>query len=168
MKTHFKKRLPNLRFDAIRCQQLAHRLWKCKIPLLPQVLSVFILLFWKCSLPHTVPVGRGSRIAYFQPGVVVHPRAVIGQDVEIHGGVVIGGRKEGVFGVPRIGDNVRIYSGAKILGDVVIGDGCVIAANAVVVEDMPPHTIAVPPKAEIYPKTVIRKRPDLKTVESVQ
>jgi serine O-acetyltransferase len=139
------------RFDAIACQRLAHRVWRSKIPLLPRLIDIFVLLFWKCSIPHTVPIGAGTRIAYFQPGVVIHRRAVLGRNVELHGGVVIGGRKEGVPGVPRIGNNVQIYSGAKILGDIEIGDGCIIAANAVVIEDMAPRAIAIPPKAQIHP-----------------
>jgi serine O-acetyltransferase len=140
------------RFDAIACQRLAHILWRWRVPLLPKLLDAFVIVFWKCSLPHTVAIGKGSRIAYYQPGVVVHRRCVIGENVELHGGVVIGGRKDGVLGVPRIGNNVCIYSGAKILGDITIGDNCVIAANAVVIEDMPPGAMALPPRAQIYPR----------------
>ena len=141
-----------LRFDAIACQRLAYGLWRRRIPVLPRLIDAFVLLFWKCSIPHTIPIGPGTRVAYFQPGIVIHRRATIGRNVELHGGVVIGGRKENVRGVPQIGDNVRIYAGAKILGDIAIGEGCVIAANAVVIEDMPPGAIALPPKAQIYPR----------------
>ena len=137
------------RFDAIACQRIAHALWRRKIPLVPRLIDAFVLLFWKCSIPHTVPIGSGTRIAYYQPGVVIHRRCVIGRNVELHGGVVIGGRKEGVYGVPRIGNEVKIYSGAKVLGDIQIGDGCVIAAGAVVIDSMPPGAVAVPPRAQI-------------------
>ncbi len=40
-------------------------------------------------------------------------------------------------GVPRIGNNVYIGCGAKILGDIIIGDNCIIGANAVVIKDVP-------------------------------
>jgi serine O-acetyltransferase len=137
------------RCDAIACQRVAHWLWRRKIPLVPRLIDVFLLIFWKCSIPRTVAIGAGTRIAYFQPGVVIHRRCVIGRNVELHGGVVIGGRREDTWGVPRIGDHVKIYSGAKILGDLEIGDGCVIAANAVVIESMPPGSIALPSRAQI-------------------
>lgn len=42
---------------------------------------------------------------------------------------------------PVIGDNVRIYAGAIIIGNVQIGDGATIAAGAVVVHDVPPHAV---------------------------
>ncbi len=56
---------------------------------------------------------------------------------------------------PVIGDGVLVYAGAKILGNVVIGDGAQIDANAVVIHDVPPYHTAVgvparmlPPKAQ--------------------
>lgn len=42
---------------------------------------------------------------------------------------------------PTIGDNVTIYAGAKILGNVTVGDNSIIAANAVVVKDVPANVI---------------------------
>lgn len=52
-------------------------------------------------------------------------------------------------GTPCIGDNVIIYSGAKVLGDVTIGDDVVIGANAVVVKDVPSHSMVVGVPARI-------------------
>ncbi|MBV8951962.1 MAG: serine acetyltransferase [Actinobacteria bacterium] len=58
-------------------------------------------------------------------------------------------------GSPVLGDNVQVYAGAKILGEVTIGDGAQIGANAVVIDDVPPYHTAVgvparclPPRAE--------------------
>lgn len=68
-------------------------------------------------------------------GIVVSDQAVIGKNCRIHAGVNIGihrGR------APRIGDNVYLGPGAKIVGGVVIGDNAVVGANAVVVNDVPP------------------------------
>lgn len=47
------------------------------------------------------------------------------------------------YGSPNIGDNVLIGAGAKIIGNVFIGNNCRIGANCVVVKDMPPNTVAV-------------------------
>lgn len=47
------------------------------------------------------------------------------------------------YGSPRIGDNVFIGAGAKIIGCIKIGDNCRIGANCVVVKDMPANTTAV-------------------------
>ena len=58
-------------------------------------------------------------------------------------GVTIGLKRTGQRGAPRIGNRVDIGAGAKILGDIVIGDDAVIGANAVVLKDVPPGTFAV-------------------------
>jgi serine O-acetyltransferase len=63
------------------------------------------------------------------------------------------GLKSGNVQGPIIGDNVRVGSGAKLLGPMRIGDGASIGANAVVTRDVPPMTTVVGiPAAEIRPK----------------
>lgn len=68
-------------------------------------------------------------------GIVVSDRASIGKNCRIHAGVNIGAHRGAA---PKIGDNVYLGPGAKIVGGVVVGDGAVIGANAVVVKDVPP------------------------------
>lgn len=78
----------------------------------------------------------GPGLAIVHPnGIVVSDRASVGKNCRIHAGVNIG-RHHGQ--APKIGDNVYFGPGAKIVGGVVIGDGAVIGANAVVVNDVPP------------------------------
>ena len=72
-------------------------------------------------------------------GIIVHKCPVIGKNCMRGSNVTIGG-KSGHYQVPRIGDNVDISTGAKFLGPVTVGDGCVIGANAVVIKDCP-HTV---------------------------
>lgn len=72
--------------------------------------------------------------------IKIHPHAVIGKNVGIMHDVTIGqcSTKLQSKYVPVIGDNVFIGAGAKILGRVKIGDGAVIAANSLVITDVPP------------------------------
>jgi serine O-acetyltransferase len=65
----------------------------------------------------------------------------IGKNCWINQHVVIGYSAKGK--APRVGDNVRITTGAKIFGDVSIGDNSIIGANAVVVKDVPPNCTVV-------------------------
>jgi serine O-acetyltransferase len=73
----------------------------------------------------------------------VHPQAVIGRRVTLMQQVTIGGRDHRENIAPLIGDDVYIGAGARVLGDVRIGQGVVIGANAVVTRDIPPGVTVV-------------------------
>jgi serine O-acetyltransferase len=60
-------------------------------------------------------------------------------------------RHTGVRGSPTIGNRVDIGAGAKLLGPIQIGDDVAIGANAVVIKDVPPNSIAVGVPAKIIP-----------------
>jgi serine O-acetyltransferase len=74
-------------------------------------------------------------------GIVVGHEVVAGENLVIYQGVTLGHTGSGE-GQPRIGNNVRIGAGAKILGPVVVGDGAWIGANAVVLGDVPAGAVA--------------------------
>ena len=77
-------------------------------------------------------------------GIVIGETAEIGDDVLLYQGVTIGGTgKEKGKRHPTIGNNVLIGSGAKVLGPFKVGDNCRIAANAVVLKEIPPDCTAV-------------------------
>lgn len=79
-------------------------------------------------------------------GIIVGHSAKIGRNVTICQQVTI---MHGAAGFPRIGDNVLIGAGAKILGSVTIGHNARIGANAVVTRDIPPNCTAVGVPAKI-------------------
>ncbi len=89
-------------------------------------------------------------------GVVIGATAVIGNNVIMYHGVTLGstgnvaGRRH-----PKVGDNVMIGAGAKLLGPITIGDNVSIGANAVVTKDIPSNSIAVGVPAVIKPKKKI-------------
>jgi len=87
-------------------------------------------------------VGRRLLIEHFG-GIIVSGDAVIGDDVVIRQGVTIGLRTTGRRGAPVIGDRVDIGAGAKLLGNIRIGNDAVIGANAVVLCDVPDGALAV-------------------------
>jgi len=70
--------------------------------------------------------------------VVINPSATIGDNCLIFQDVTIGGMKRGTdLLVPVVGNNVVIFSGAKLIGGIHVGDSAVIGANAVVTRDVP-------------------------------
>ena len=77
-------------------------------------------------------------------GVVIGETAIVGDDVLIYHGVTLGGvSTSSGKRHPTIGDGVMIGCGAKILGDIIIGDNAKIGANAVVLCDVAPDTTLV-------------------------
>jgi serine O-acetyltransferase len=101
----------------------------------------FIEIITGISLPAQAKIGKGLRVHHFG-GVIIHSAAVIGEDCTVYHGVTlgdIGGRG----GAPRVGDRVLIGAGAKLIGEIVIGNDCIIGANAVVLASVPTSHIAV-------------------------
>jgi serine O-acetyltransferase len=94
------------------------------------------------DLPCETMVGRRLRIEHFG-GIIVSGDTVIGDDVVIRNGVTLGLRRTGERGAPILGNRVDIGAGAKLLGKIHIGDGAVIGANSVVLQDVPPGALAV-------------------------
>lgn len=92
----------------------------------------------------------GKSLHIIHPGMVcIHPRAVIGDNVGIMHNVTIG--MGGGRGVPRIGNRVFIGTGAVLLGGITIGDDAKIAANSLVLIDVPPGGMAIGVPAKAYP-----------------
>lgn len=103
------------------------------------------------ELPCEAPVGRGTRIDHFG-GVIVSGHASIGENCVLRQGVTIGLRRVDDPVAPSIGNGVDIGAGAKLLGPIMIGDGAVIGANAVVLTDVPAGAVAVGVPARILPR----------------
>jgi serine O-acetyltransferase len=80
---------------------------------------------------------RGSR------NMIIHPEVEIGDRCRISSGVSVGTNERFKRGVPKIGNDVVIESGVKILGPVTVGDHAVIRANSLVLTDVPAGAIAV-------------------------
>ena len=110
--------------------------------LLYKILRTGCQMLTGVELPCETRVGRRLRIEHFG-GIVISGDSVIGDDVVLRHGVTIGLKRTGQRGAPRIGNRVDIGAGAKILGDITIGDDAVIGANAVVLKDVPPGAFAV-------------------------
>jgi serine O-acetyltransferase len=100
--------------------------------------------FWSvvtgADIPLNCQIGGGLLIPH-PNGIVIHPQAVIGVNCLIFQQVTIGSRAQD--GLPVIGGHVDIGAGAKILGNLTIGDHARIGANAVVTKTIPPHGTAI-------------------------
>lgn len=96
------------------------------------------------ELPDTLDLGHAT-------GIVISQHAEIGDNVRVYQNVTIGSKSRNPSSseYPAIGDDVVIYSGAVVLGDVTVGENCAIGANSVVLEDVPPNSIVVGAPARV-------------------
>lgn len=117
-----------------------------------KLLFVFIQILTGVELPCEVKVGKRFIIEH-AGCIIISGDAVFGDDVIIRQGVTVGLKNTGVRGSPIIGDRVDIGAGAKLLGPIHVGDDAIIGANAVVVRDVPPFSMALGIPAKIVPRT---------------
>jgi serine O-acetyltransferase len=107
------------------------------------------LLFWRrnvkgygCYLAPSARIGPGLRLPH-PVAVVVGEGAVIGSNVTLYQGVTLGRSNEVSEAYPVLEDEVTVYAGAVLVGGITVGRGAVVAANAVVLADVPPYATAV-------------------------
>jgi serine O-acetyltransferase len=127
------------------------RLLRMPYSLLYKVLKVISEILTGIDLPCEVTLGRRFRIDHFG-GIIISGDAVLGDDCIVRNGVTVGLKHTGHRGSPILGDRVDIGAGAKILGPIRIGDDVIIGANAVVLTDVPPNSLAVGVPARVLPR----------------
>ena len=101
------------------------------------------------SISYKTDIGSGLYIGHFG-NIFIHPQAIIGANCNISQGVTIGISGQGqARGVPILGSRVYVGVNAVVAGKIKIGDGAVIAANALVIRDIPPNVLAIGNPAQI-------------------
>jgi serine O-acetyltransferase len=138
------------------CHGGGARLLKAPIRMLYRLLNLRMRNVHGIELSAQTRIGRRFRIAH-QHGIVIHRRAVIGDDCLVRHGVTIGavgGRRSdrggpGKDGAPRLGDRVAIGAGAVLAGPIRIGDDVLVGPNAVVMTHVPPGAIVSSPQSRI-------------------
>ena len=124
-------------------------LYDAGIPLIPRMMTEYAHSVTGIDIHPGARIGKGFFIDH-GTGVVIGETAVLGENVRIYQGVTLGavsfpkdacgalikGRKRH----PTVGNNVIIYSGASVLGDITIGDNSVIGGNVWLTESLPEGT----------------------------
>lgn len=145
---------------AIWAHRINHRLWKAGLRFPARLGSQLTRWLTGIEIHPAAVIGRRLFIDHGM-GVVIGETSVVGDDVMLYHGVTLGGRqRHGGKRHPTIGDGVMIGAGAKILGDITVGAGSVVGANAVVTKDSPPDAVLVGVPARPRGKT----KPATKTV----
>lgn len=134
---------------AVHYHRISHWLYKHKRFFMARFVSQFARLVTGIEIHPGATIGRGLLIDHGS-GVVIGETAIVGDNCTIYQGVTLGGTgKEKGKRHPTIGNNVLIGAGAKVLGSFKVGDNSVIAANSVVLHEVPENCTCVGAPARV-------------------
>ena len=146
---------------AVRSYRVAHWCYKRKLFTLARIISQASRFFTGIEIHPGATIGKGLFIDHGM-GVVIGETAEIGDNCLIYQGVTLGGTgKDKGKRHPTLGNNVMVGAGAKVLGPFKVGDNVKIAANAVVLEEIPPNCTAVGVPARIIQRGAVKPTQDL-------
>lgn len=128
-----------------------------RIPLLNHALRVTQTALLGVEIGKDVTLGRGVYFVH-SLGTVIGGDARVGDRVRFYGNNTVGTAKDN--GYPVIEDDVEVGAGARILGPVRIGARSRIGANAVVLQDVPPDSVAVGVPARVISRKPLEESPD--------
>lgn len=136
--------LSNRGFHALLVYRLSNWLYKRRIPLVPMILTRIIQILYAIDKDYRAEV-RGGVVIVHGMGLVIGAGALLeGDHTKLYHGVTLGvSESDGDRGFPSVGRGVLIGAGAKVLGNVQIGNKAKIGANAVVLKDVPEGCVAV-------------------------
>lgn len=138
---------------AILAHRFHHLLWRLGLRLLARWLSQVSRLFTGIEIHPGATIGQGFFIDHGM-GTVIGETAEVGDGCTLFHGVTLGGTgKESGKRHPTLEDNVTVGAHAQILGSITLGEGAVIGAGAVVLDNIPPYCTVVGTKA-----FVVRRR----------
>ena len=140
---------------ALALHKIANMLWTIKLSFFAKAIAYISRMLTGIEIHPAAKIGKNLFIDHGM-GVVIGETSEIGDNVTIYHAVTLGGSSPSIDSErqrhekrhPTIGNDVVIGSGAQIIGPVKVGNGARIAANAVVVKDVPENAtmVGVPAK----------------------
>jgi serine O-acetyltransferase len=128
---------------ALVAHRVAHLFYGLRLFVLARFISQISRFFTGIEIHPGAKIGKRFFIDHGM-GVVIGETAIVGDDVLLYQGVTLGGTGlEKGKRHPSIGNNVVIGTGAKVLGNITVGDNSYIGANAVVIKDVPDNSTVV-------------------------
>ncbi|MBT4522572.1 MAG: serine O-acetyltransferase, partial [Halieaceae bacterium] len=127
-------------FHALQTHRVAHWLWGQGRNSLALFFQNRMSSEFAADIHPAAQLGSGIMLDH-ATGLVIGETAVVGNNVSILQSVTLGGTgKDENDRHPKIGDGVLISAGAKILGNIRVGEGAKVGAGSVVLDEVPPHT----------------------------
>jgi serine O-acetyltransferase len=153
--------------EAISVQRMAHLLYTRHVALIPRIMTEWAHNKTGIDIHPGAEIGEHFFIDH-GTGVVIGETSVIGRNVKIYQGVTLGAKSfpkdaqgrvvKGNKRHPNIEDDVTIYAGATILGDITIGRGSIIGGNVWLIEAVPPSTVVYSEGGQVKMKSTAKDR----------
>ena len=138
---------------ALALHRLAKWLWRNRVPLLPRFLSHLGRFLTGIEIHPGATIGKGVFIDHGM-GVVIGETAIVGDYCLIYQNVTLGGTgKQTGKRHPTLGSNVVVGAGAKVLGNINIGDDVRVGAGSIVLRDVPDDSTVVGVPGRIVSRT---------------
>jgi serine O-acetyltransferase len=129
-------------FTALQCHRVAHRLWRQGRETVALWFQSRMSELFQVDIHPAARIGAGVFVDH-ATGVVIGETAVVGDEVSMLHGVTLGGTgAQRGDRHPKIGRGVLLGAGAKVLGNITIGEYAKIASGSVVLKPVPPHCTA--------------------------
>ena len=136
-------------YHALQTHRVTHWLWQQGRESLALFFQNRMSSEFAADIHPAAKLGYGIMLDH-ATGLVIGETAVVGNNVSILQSVTLGGTgKDEGDRHPKIGDGVLISAGAKILGNISVGEGAKVGAGSVVLEPVPPHTTVAGVPAKI-------------------
>lgn len=146
-------------FHALQSYRVAHYLWGQKKMTLAHYVQSQMSQHFQIDIHPMATLMSGIMLDH-GTGVVIGETARVGHNCSILHHVTLGGSgKRGVERHPKIGDGVLLGAGSTILGNIVIGEGCQVGAGTLVIDDLPPHSVAVGVPSKIIGSYKAKEQP---------
>lgn len=146
---------------AVLLHRVAHKLHQNKCYVTARIISQLGKFFTGIEIHPGATIGKGLFIDH-GTGVVIGETAEIGDSCILYQGVTLGGTGKGKGKRhPTLGNNVMVGCGAKVLGPFKIGDNVKIAANSVVLHEIPENCTAVGAPARVVKRDGVKVTQDL-------
>lgn len=140
-------------FQAVFLYRISHWLYRKKCTYLAWFLTRLSIALTGAEIEFNAQIGPGMFIAH-PVGIVIGRGTKAGSGFTLFQGVSFGIKSwhpDDMVKFPKIGNNCFFFAGSIVLGDITIGDDCIVAAQAVVTQDMPDGSLAKGVPAKIYP-----------------
>ncbi|WP_126147423.1 serine O-acetyltransferase [Synechococcus elongatus] len=146
-------------FQALVCHRVAHWLYQQRLPVIPRLLSHLSRLLTGVEIHPGARLGQGIFIDHGM-GVVIGETAIVGDYCLIYQGVTLGGTgKQSGKRHPTLANNVVVGAGAKVLGNIQIGENVRIGAGSVVLRDVPSDCTVVGIPGRVIYRSGVRVDP---------